>query len=211
MYRQDFHLQTLTCLAIAISPLCKLVSHWFGIRVRFLKNFNSWREFILQTLTVFGPAISSFYKLASHSCGKACRNVWLFPVIQACFTLMWQSLPKRLALDPKWKNRKSDIFDTVKFGSGHIEQSCSITFQNQNVSTLFWSSSSVVRYIDRPSIHDGSTISFSLHRKDHLQTSVCQVFTDLDFSGSPVELELVFLAFSLCIGLKSPAHLIQYS
>ena len=43
MYRQDFHLQTLTCLAIAISPLCKLVSHWFGICVRFLKNFNSWQ------------------------------------------------------------------------------------------------------------------------------------------------------------------------
>ena len=41
MYRQDFHLQTLTCLAIAISPLCKLVPHWFGFCVRFLKNFNS--------------------------------------------------------------------------------------------------------------------------------------------------------------------------
>ena len=99
---------------------------------------------------------------------------------------MWQSLPKRLASDPKWKNRKSDIFDTVKFGSGHIEQSCSSTFQKQHVSTLFWSSCSVVRYIDT------STISFSLHRKDHLQTSVFQVFTDLDFSGSPVELEFVF-------------------
>ena len=154
MYRQDFHLQTLTCLAIAISPLCKLVPHWFGFCVRFLKNFNSlqtwsficcnswtntdvhtarpsdlghcirrnlpsWFEraqkshasfnsifvvtnpnffawistavmyrqnFHLQTLTVFGPAISSFYKLVSHSCGKACRNVWLFPIIQACFT-----------------------------------------------------------------------------------------------------------------------------
>ena len=39
MYRQDFHLQTLTCLAIAISPLCKLVPHWFGFCVGFLKNF----------------------------------------------------------------------------------------------------------------------------------------------------------------------------
>ena len=117
------------------------------------------QDFHLQTLTVFGPAISSFYKLVSHSCGKACRNLWLFPIIQACFTLMWQSLPKRLASDPKWKNRKSDIFDTVKFGSGHVEQSCSSTFQNQHVSTLFWSSCSVVRYIDT------STISFSLHRK----------------------------------------------
>ena len=163
------------------------------------------QDFHLQTLTVFGPAISSFYKLVSHSCGKACRNVWLFPIIQACFTLMWQSLPKRLASDPKWKNRKSDIFDTVKFGSGHVEQSCSGTFQNQHVSTWFWSSCSVVRYTDT------STIGFSLHREDHLQTSVSQVFTDLDFSGSPVELELVFIAFSLCIGLKSRAHLIQYS
>ena len=165
------------------------------------------QDFHLQTLTVFGPAISSFYKLVSHSCGKACRNVWLFPIIQACFTLMSQSLPKRLASDPKWKNRKSDIFDTVKFGSGHIEQSCTVAvpFKTTHVSTLFWSSCSVVRYIDT------STISFSLHRKDHLQTSVCQVFTDLDLSGSPVELELVFIAFSLCIGLKSRAHLIQYS
>ena len=162
------------------------------------------QDFHLQTLTVFGPAISSFYKIVSHSCGKACRNLWLFPIIQACFTLMWQSLPERLASDPKWKNRKSDIFDTVKFGSGHVEQSCSSIFQNQHVSTLFWSSCSVVRYIDT------STKSFSLHKKDHLQTSVCQVFTDLDFSGSPVELELVFIAFSLCIGLKSRAHLIQY-
>ena len=34
MYRQDFHLQTLTCLAIAISPLCKRVPHWFGFCVR---------------------------------------------------------------------------------------------------------------------------------------------------------------------------------
>ena len=163
------------------------------------------QDFHLQTLTVFGPAISSFYKLVSHSCGKACRNVWLFPIIQACFTLMWQSLPERLASDPKWKNRKSDIFDTVKFGSGHIDQSWSSTFQNQNVSTLFLSSCSVAGYIDT------STKGFSLHRKDNLQTSVSQVFTDLDFSGSPVELELVFLAFSLCIGLKSRAHLIQYS
>ena len=58
---------------------------------------------------------------------------------------------------------------------------------------------------------DTSTIGFSLYSRDHLQTSVSQVFTDLDFSGSPVELELVFLAFSWCIGLKSRAHLIQYS
>ena len=273
MYRQDFHLQTLTCLAIAISPLCKHVPHWFGFCVRFLeKNFNSlqtwsficcnsWTNTDVHTarhqiwdnvsagtfrlglsglkkpcsfnsiLVVTNPNFfawvsaavctdknsffrhwqclalpfphftslfhihvakpaetfdfSLLYKLVSHSCGKACRNV--------------------LASDPKWKNRKSDIFDTVKFGSGHIEQSCSSTFQNQHVSTLFWSSCSVVRYIDT------STISFSLHRKEHLQTSACQVFTDLDFSGSPVELELVFIAFSLCIGLKSRAHLIQYS
>ena len=56
-----------------------------------------------------------------------------------------------------------------------------------------------------------ATIGFSLHSRDHLQTSASQVFTDLDFSGSPVELELVFLAVSWCIGLKSRAHLIQYS
>ena len=39
---------------------------------------------------------------------------------------------------------------------------------------------------------DTSTIGFSLYSRDHLQTSVSQVFTDLDLSGSPVELELVF-------------------
>ena len=42
---------------------------------------------------------------------------------------------------------------------------------------------------------DTSTIGFSLYSRDHLQTSVSQVFTDLDFSGSPAELELVFLCF----------------
>ena len=56
---------------------------------------------------------------------------------------------------------------------------------------------------------DTSTIGFSFYSRDHLQTSVSQVFTDLDFSGSPVELELVFLAFSWCIGLKSRAHFIS--
>ena len=40
-----------------------------------------------------------------------------------------------------------------------------------------------------------ATIGFSLHSRDHLQTSASQVFTDLDFSGSPAELELVFLCF----------------
>ena len=47
----------------------------------------------------------------------------------------------------------------------------------------------VVSCVDTP------TIGFSLYSRDHLQTSVSQVFTDLDFSGSPAELELVFLCF----------------
>ena len=59
-----------------------------------------------------------------------------------------------------------------------------------------------------------ATIGFSLHSRDHLQTSASQVFTDLDLSGSPVELELVFLCFPCILMVhraQSRAQLIQYS
>ena len=83
----------------------------------------------------------------------------------------------------KCRSRKSDIFDTIEFGHDHNERSWSSTFQIL-IQPCF--DHLVFRYVDN------STIGFSLYRKDHLQTSVSQVFTDLDLSGNPVELELVF-------------------
>ena len=99
-------------------------------------------------------------------------------IVHACSALIWI-----LRQIKKCRSRKSDIFDTVEFGHGHNERSWSSTFQILTQPCL---DHLVVRYVDK------STIGFWLYRKDHLQTSVSQVFTDLDFSGSPVELELVF-------------------
>ena len=236
MYRQDFHLQTLTCLAIAISPLCKLVPHWFGFCVGFLKTWsficcNSWTNTDVHTARhqIWDNVSAGTFRLGLSGLKKPCSfnstlvvtnpNFFAWVCVAVCtdknsFFRHWQCLALpfphftgyfHIHVAKPAKNLKSDIFDTVKFSSGHIEQSCSSTFQNQNVSTLFWSSCSVVSCVDT------STIGFSLYSRDHPQTSLCQVFTDLDFSGTPVKLELVFIVFSLCIGLKSSAHSIQYS
>ena len=137
MYRQDFHLQTLTCLAIAISPLCKLAPHWFGFCVR---------------LEVQESEV---------------RHLW------HCRIWPW---PERTVVEQYFSNFQI------------LTQPC---FDHL-----------VVRYVDN------STISFSLYRKDYLQTSVSQVFTDLDLSSSPVELELVFrcvLILPLTLWVSGPA------
>ena len=86
--------------------------------------------------------------------------------------------------DYKCRTRKLDLFDTVVFGSDHSERSWSSTFRNFD-STLFRTSCSQLRrYVDNRFL--------IVQQRPPSDLRFSSLYTDLDFSGSPVELELGF-------------------
>ena len=102
----------------------------------------------------------------------------------------------------RW-NRKSDFSDTFELGRDAYREIVEQYLSRSSDPTKFSSSCNQVRR--QPFCHQapvfqvftdldfyGSPVELELVvQKHHLQAPVFQVFTDLDFYGSPVELELV--------------------
>ena len=90
-----------------------------------------------------------------------------------------QHLVLYMAPNQRRCNRKSDFSDTFELGRGAYRE---IVEQYQEVLTQPNFHHLAIRYVDN---------RFVIVQKHHLQAPVFKVFTDLDFYGSPVELELV--------------------
>ena len=80
----------------------------------------------------------------------------------------------------RW-NRKSDFSETFKLGRDAYREIVE-QYLYQEVLTQPNFHHLAIRYVDSRSV---------IVQKHHLQAPVFKVFTDLDFYGSPVELELV--------------------